>query len=196
MPPRETLLLAPAATLVVRRRLPPGARGPPAGRRPPRCTASRGLFEAPKQFPSPDHLEFPLLREAERYHTLGAAAARPLPAFWAATLVDRIKVLFLPLLVLVRWRAWCRRSIAGGSAQDHRKYRDVVDVDQALSRRPSRRSATSCWTRLDRIEDDIRGLRVPLGYADAHYHLRMHLELVRAAVQEMRGGRSTPLTSP
>ena len=30
-----------------------------------------------------------------------------------------------------------------------------------------------------------RGLRVPLGYADAHYRLRMHVDLVRLRVQEM-----------
>jgi len=28
-------------------------------------------------------------------------------------------------------------------------------------------------------------LRVPLGYADAYYHLRVHLDLVRRRVQEM-----------
>jgi hypothetical protein len=27
---------------------------------------------------------------------------------------------------------------------------------------------------------------VPLGYADAHYHLRLHLDLVRRRVQELR----------
>jgi len=30
-----------------------------------------------------------------------------------------------------------------------------------------------------------RGLRVPLGYADAHYRLRMHVDLLRRRVQEM-----------
>ena len=32
----------------------------------------------------------------------------------------------------------------------------------------------------------MRNLRVPLGYADSHYHLRQHIELVRAKVKEMR----------
>jgi hypothetical protein len=30
-----------------------------------------------------------------------------------------------------------------------------------------------------------RGLRVPLGYADAHYRLRMHVDLLRRRVEEM-----------
>ena len=186
LPGRDTVLLAPAATLVVRRDFHPAlvdlllvtAAGVHAG---------RGLFEAPQQFPSPDHLEFPLMDEAQRYHRSGPPfLARFLP-FWAATLADRIKVLILPLLVLVplarvvpplyRWRI--RYKII-------RKYRDVVDVDQALAQRPSAVECDELLARLDRIEDAVRALRVPLTYADAHYHLRLHIDLVRAKVKEMR----------
>jgi TRAP transporter TAXI family solute receptor len=195
VPPRETLLLAPAATLVVRRDFHPAlvdlllvaAAGVHAG---------RGLFEAPKQFPSPDHLEFPLLHEAERFHRSGPPLlARYLP-FWAATLVDRIKVLVLPLLVLVplarlvppiyRWRV--RSKIID-------KYRDVVDVDLALGGRPSEAECDELLDRIARIEDDVRTLRVPLGYADAHYHLRNHVELVRAKVKELRAAAAVSESS-
>jgi len=192
LPPRETALLAPAATLVVRADFHPALVDLVL------ATAAaihggRGLFEAPKQFPSPDHLEFPLMREAERYHTSGPPfLARYLP-FWAATLADRVKVLILPLLVLVplarvvppayRWRV--RSKII-------KRYRDVVEVDQALTRRPSPTECDALLDHLDRIEDDVRGLRVPLGYADAHYHLRLHLDLVRRRVQERRQAGATP----
>jgi len=185
LPPRESFLLAPAATLVVRTDFHPAlvdlilvVTAAVHGR--------RGLFEAPQQFPSADYLEFPLMHEAERYHKSGPPLlARYLP-FWAATLVDRVKVLLLPLLVLVplarlvpqayRWRI--RSKII-------KRYRDVVEADQALARRPSPAECVELLTRLDQIEEDVRSLRVPLGYADAHYHLRMHLDLVRRRVQEM-----------
>jgi len=163
LPPRETLLLAPAATLVVRTDFHPALVDLVL------VTAAavhgqRGMFEAAKQFPSPDHLEFPLMVEAERYHKSGPPfLARYLP-FWAATLVDRVKVLILPLLVLLplirlvppayRWRV--RSKII-------KRYRDVVEVDQALTRRGAH-----------------------LGYTDAYYHLRVHLDLVRRRVQEMK----------
>ncbi len=196
LPPRETLLLAPAATLVVRADFHPAlvdlvlvtaaaVHGP------------RGMFEAAKQFPSPDHLDFPLMGEAERYHKSGPPfLARYLP-FWAATLADRAKVLILPLLVLVplarlvppayRWRV--RSKII-------KRYRDVVEVDQVLTRRPSPTECVELLAHLDRIEDDVRGLRVPLGYADAHYHLRLHLDLVRRRVQERRQAGLDAATSP
>jgi TRAP transporter TAXI family solute receptor len=186
LPPGETLLLAPAATLVVRTDFHPAlvdlvlvAAAAVHGQ--------RGMFEAATQFPSPDFLEFPLMREAQRYHRSGPPfLARYLP-FWAATLADRVKVLILPLLVLVplvrlvpplyRWRV--RSKII-------KRYRDVVEVDQVLTRRPSPTECAELLAHLDRIEDDVRALRVPLGYADAHYHLRLHLDLVRRRVQEMK----------
>ena len=186
LPRRETMLLAPAATLVVRADFHPALVDLVLV-----TTAAvhgqRGLFEAAKQFPSPDHLEFPLMKEAERYHKSGPPfLARFLP-FWAATLADRVKVLILPLLVLVplarvvppayRWRI--RSKII-------KRYRDVVDVDQGLTGRPSLAECDELLARLDRVEEDVRGLRVPLGYADAHYHLRLHLDLVRRRVQELR----------
>jgi TRAP transporter TAXI family solute receptor len=185
LPTKESLLLAPAATLVV------GNDFHPALVDLVLITAAavhgrRGLFEAAQQFPSPDFLEFPLMHEAERYHKSGPPLlARYLP-FWAATLVDRVKVLILPLLVLVpigrlvphiyRWKN--RSKII-------KRYRDVVDVDEALSNKPSPAECAALLTRMDQIEDDVRSIKVPLGYADAHYHLRMHADLVRRRVHEI-----------
>ena len=189
LPPRESFLLAPAATLVVRTDFHPAlvdlilvTAAAIHGR--------RGLFEAPQQFPSPEYLEFPLMTDAQRYYKSGPPfLARYLP-FWAATLVDRVKVLVLPLLVLVplvrlvpkvyQWRI--RSKII-------KRYRDVVEADQVLARRPSPAECAELLARLDQIEEDVRGLRVPLGYADAHYHLRLHLDLVRRRVQEMSQAR-------
>jgi TRAP-type uncharacterized transport system substrate-binding protein len=191
LPPEDTLLLAPAATLVVRGDFHPAlvdlflvTAAAIHGR--------RGLFEAAKQFPSADHLEFPLMSEAERYYRSGPPfLSRYLP-FWAATLVDRVKVLLLPLLVLVpvvrlapaayRWRV--RSKII-------KRYRDIVDVDHRVARRPSATECAALLADLDRIEDEVRQLRVPLGYADAHYHLRLHLDLVRRRVLERQQAAST-----
>jgi TRAP transporter TAXI family solute receptor len=186
LPRHDTVLLAPAATLIVRSDFHPALVDLVL------ATAAaihgrRGLFEDARQFPSPEHLEFPLMSEAERYHRSGPPfLARYLP-FWAATLIDRVKVLVLPLLVLVpiarlvppafRWRV--RSRILS-------RYRDVVAVDQVLARRPAPTECDTLLARLDHIEDDIRALRVPLGYTDAYYNLRLHLELVRRRVEELR----------
>ena len=191
VPPRDTVLLAPAATLVVRADFHPALVDLVLATA-ETIHGQRGLFEEPRQFPSPDHLEFRLMSEAERYHKSGRPfLARYLP-FWAATLVDRVKVLVLPLLVLVplarlvpeafRWRV--RSKILS-------RYQDVVEVDQDLARQPSPTECDNLLARLDHIEGDVRALRVPLSYTDAYYDLQVHLELVRRRVQEMRQAGAT-----
>jgi TRAP transporter TAXI family solute receptor len=186
LPPRDTVLLAPAATLAVRADFHPAlvdlVLTVAAA-----IHGQRGLFEEARQFPSPDHLEFPLMSEARRFHQSGPPfLARYLP-FWAATLVDRMKVLLLPLFVfvplvrlvpeIIEWRV--RSKIFS-------RYRDVVDVDHGLARHPSSTECDALLARLDHIEEDVRALRVPLSYSDAYYNLQVHLELVRRRVQETR----------
>jgi TRAP transporter TAXI family solute receptor len=194
-PPRDTVLLAPAATLVVRADFHPAlvdlVLGAAAA-----IHGQRGLFEDPGQFPSPHHLEFPLMSEAKRFHQSGPPfLARYLP-FWAATLIDRMKVLILPLLVFlpfvrlvpeaIEWRV--RSKILS-------RYREVVEVDQDLAAQPSPTACDGLLARLHHIEDDVRALRVPLGYTDAYYNLQVHLELVRRRVEEARQA-GVPPTSP
>ena len=186
LPPRDIVLLAPAATLVVHENFHP-ALGDLILAIAGAIHGQGGLFEEAGQFPSPKHLEFPLLSDAQRYHKSGPPfLARYLP-FWAATLIDRTKVLVLPLLVLVPlarlvpqildWRV--RSKIL-------RRYRDVVEVDRGLTGRASTVACDELLAKLDRIEEDVRALRVPLGYSDAYYNLQVHLELVRRRIEEMR----------
>jgi len=196
MPPRDTVLLAPAATLAVRGDFHPAlvdlvlsvAES---------IHGQGGLFAEARQFPSPDHLEFPLMSEAQRYHKSGPPfLARYLP-FWAATLVDRMKVLLVPLLVfvplvrlvpgIIDWRIKSKIT---------RRYRDVVEVDQELAGGPSPAQCGALLARLDRIEADVRALRVPLSYSDAYYNLQVHLELVRRHVEETQQAGTAPAAHP
>ncbi|MCG8428586.1 MAG: TAXI family TRAP transporter solute-binding subunit [Chromatiales bacterium] len=96
--------------------------------------AKGGWFEQPGQFPSPDYLDFPLLKEAERYYKYGPPFLQRYLPFWAATLVDRLKVMILPLLALMlplikimppiyRWRMRSRIYCW---------YRDILAVDRQL----------------------------------------------------------------
>ena len=58
-----------------------------------------GWFEEQDEFPMPGLLAFPLSKEAERYYKHGPPFLQRFLPFWAASLVDRLKVMLLPLLV-------------------------------------------------------------------------------------------------
>jgi hypothetical protein len=99
--------------------------------------------------------------------------------FWAATLVDRLKVMILPLLALLlplikimppiyRWRMRSRI---------YRWYRDILNVDRKL--RENSISHADAMAELNLVEEDVSKLSVPLSFADELYDLRLHIGLVR-----------------
>ncbi len=139
-----------------------------------------GLFEGPDAFPSPKHLDFPLSEEARRFHKSGPPFLLRYLPFWAATLVDRLKVLLLPLLTLLiplvkilppfyRWRVRSRI---------YRWYRLLQEVELDLARGDGDRNR-NLYERLDAIDHEVENVHVPLSYADQLYALRLHIRYVR-----------------
>jgi hypothetical protein len=50
--------------------------------------------------------------------------------------------------------------------------------------------------RLDAAEQELRQIEIPLGYSDAHYHLRLHFDMVRAKVMAAKDISSSPARRP
>ena len=187
IPAREVVLLSPATSLIVRPDFHPAladlllttAR---------QIHGQAGVFERPRQFPSPDFTDFPLSPEAQRFHQSGPPLlARFLP-FWAATLVDRLKIMLLPLIALAipmfrilpptfRWRT--RRKI-------YNWYREVHAADLALCHPQSADELDRLVAELDRVEDQVRRINIPPAHSESHFHLRLHIDLVRAKVLAAR----------
>ncbi|MCB1772394.1 MAG: ABC transporter substrate-binding protein [Gammaproteobacteria bacterium] len=140
-----------------------------------------GWFEQPGEFPKAGLLAFPLSDEAQRFYEHGPPFLQRFLPFWAASLLDRIKVMLLPLLVLLiplikvmppiyHWRM---------RARIYRWY-DELEMAEERSRGGE---VDSAWLakELDRIEGEVRRVKVPSSFTDQLYHLREHIDLVRRA---------------
>jgi hypothetical protein len=187
LPRREVFLLSPTASLVVRPDFHPAlsdlllvsAR---------KIHGRAGVFERARQFPSPDFTAFPLSEEALRFHRSGPPfLARYLP-FWAATLVDRLKIMLLPLVALLfplfkiappiyRWQT--RRKI-------YRWYHEVQAADVALCQPRPAEELDRLLATLDRVEHQVRQIPIPPAHSESHFQLRAHIDLVRAKVLAAR----------
>jgi TRAP transporter TAXI family solute receptor len=178
IPPQSTTLLAASASLVTTPALHPAlidlflqaAES---------IHGQGGWFEQAGQFPSAEFLDYPLLKEAKRFYDYGPPFLQRYLPFWAATLVDRLKVMILPLLALLlplikimppiyRWRMRSRI---------YRWYRDILNVDRKL--RENSISHADAMAELNLVEEDVSKLSVPLSFADELYDLRLHIGLVR-----------------
>lgn len=185
IPARDLSLIAPAATLVASKDLHP-ALVDLLLQAAANVHGKGGLFETPGQFPSPRYVDFPLSPEAARYFKSGPPFLQRYLPFWAATLVDRLLVMIVPLIALLlplmrllpptyRWRIRSRI---------YRWYRDLLAINAALENDTSSQQCGEHLRELDRIEDEVSKLTVPLSYADQLYNLRVHIELIREKLRK------------
>jgi TRAP transporter TAXI family solute receptor len=139
------------------------------------------LFADAGQFPTPRFIDLPLSGEAERHFRYGPPFLMRYMPFWAATLVDRLWIMLLPLIGLsiplaklvppaYRWQI--RRRL----------LRLYAELDELDPRRAPLRSDADLANRLralDGLESDSMIESVPRAYTDDVYKLRRDIDLVR-----------------
>jgi TRAP transporter TAXI family solute receptor len=188
IPPRDTALLAATANLVVREDFHP-ALVSLLLQAATRVQGSGDLFERPGAFPNSDNLEFPLNDDARRFYKHGPPFLQRYLPFWTASLIDRLKIMLVPLLTLLlplakimpptyRWRV--RKKI-------YRWYRELQALDTETPKKHTGEALESLLQKLDKLEEEVRKVSVPLSYADELYSLRLHIGLVR---DKLLGSRS------
>lgn len=143
-----------------------------------------GWFEKPGEFPSQRYLPVPLDDSARRYFEHGPPLLQRYLPFWLASFIDRTKIMLLPLLGLLiplfkvapplyRWRM---------RARIYRWYEQLEEVDQRAATRPPP-EAKDLLVTLQRLEEEVRDVKVPLAFSEQLYHLRLHIDFVRQQVR-------------
>jgi len=184
IPARPMTLVAPAAQLVARSGINP-ALVDALLEAAQTIHRSGGLFERPGEFPSRDRVELPLNAEAGHYFRSGPSIARRYLPFWAASLVERALILLLPLLTLAiplikfapaiyNWQV-SRRIVKW-----YRRLR-LIEIETENDVSPRRRQALVA--ELDSIQSQVGAIKVPSGYAQNLYELRLHIDFVQRLIE-------------
>jgi TRAP transporter TAXI family solute receptor len=183
-PTTDITLLAPSTMLVVRDDIHPDLI--PLLLEAARRTHRDGdLLSAPNEFPSPNHVDLPLDKDARRYLEKGPSWLYRVMPYRVAVQVDRLKILLLPLLTLMfplfkiapplyRWRI---------RARVFRWYGTLSELDARLSSSPSGDEVDECRQTLQSLEHELARVKVPLSYMAEYYNLRMHVDLVRKRLE-------------
>ena len=140
-----------------------------------------GPFAKPGAFPTPLHTDFPLDDDAKRHNEYGPPLLQRYLPFWAATWIDRTKIMLLPLVALLlplikilppvyRWRV--RRRI-------YRWYVQLRLIDLEIETGAAiGAKAQALGERLAEIESESAQIDIPLSYSDQLYDLRLHIHLL------------------
>ena len=148
------------------------------------------------EFPTPKYADLPLSDDAERHFRHGPPLLMRYLPFWAATFVDRLWIMLLPLIGLAvplvklfppayRWRI--RRRLL-------RMYGELDAIDPLHAPIAGDDDRTERLEHLDRLENDTRMQGVPREYTDDIYKLRRDIDLIRRRLR-IDAGMGRPRTA-
>jgi TRAP-type uncharacterized transport system substrate-binding protein len=181
-PPTDVSLIAPKASLIVRRGLHPAIEyllleaaseihsGP-------------NIFHQQAEFPAAERGDVPLTDTAHQFYRSGTPFLQRYLPFWLAILASRFLLLLIPIMgvaypllrfapLLYRWSV--QRRI-------FRLYGELKFIEAELDR-PSGAVSGDALARLQQLEEHANRLLVPVGYTHFLYTLRTHIALVRDRV--------------
>jgi uncharacterized protein len=152
------------------------------------------LFQATGEFPMASDAEFPMSSEAHRVYHSGAPFLQRYLPFWLATLIDRTKVMVLPLIgillpvlklapMLYNWRV--RRRLLHW-------YRELKKVEADLNAATAPEQVARKRERVEEIEAAVNQIPVPLGYSNQVFDLRQHVDVVRRRLAAAARGTAAP----
>ncbi|HKI65440.1 MAG TPA: TAXI family TRAP transporter solute-binding subunit [Burkholderiales bacterium] len=135
------------------------------------------------RFPTPQHTEFLLAQEAERYYRSGPPLLQRYLPFWLANLIDRMWVVLFSIVAVLIPLSRVVPPVYKFRIRSRvfRWYRQLHHIEERLSSNDA--PAGELLAELDRLEAKARDIAVPLSHTDELYELRSHIALVRARLQ-------------
>jgi hypothetical protein len=135
------------------------------------------LLDPAGSYPARPPLSLPILDQAEYYYAKGLPILQRYLPFRIASLADRYIILAIPLLVLLfplfkaigpiyQWRI---------RARIYRWYKHLRDIDQELYKGNLDSDIAGKIEHLEKLEDELARVEVPLSYSNELYELHMHL---------------------
>jgi len=185
IPPHDTRVLAPTASLVVRDDLHPALQNLllQAARQ---IHGKPGFFQTANEFPSYMDGMLPLSSEAERFFKSGPPFLQRYLPFWLAVLVDRLIVLLVPVIALLIPLLRVAPAIYSWRVKSKvfRCYGELKFLEDDLKNHYDPARLAEYRQRLDALDEEAAELHVPLGFTDLVYTLREHVNLVRSILDK------------
>jgi len=146
------------------------------------------LLDPAGSYPARPPLSLPILNEAEYYYAKGLPILQRYLPFRIASLADRYIILAIPLLVLLfplfkaigpiyQWRI---------RARIYRWYKYLREIDQQLYKGDLPNDLSAEIARLEKLEDELARVEVPLSYSNELYQLHMHLRYMIERLQALK----------
>jgi TRAP-type uncharacterized transport system substrate-binding protein len=189
-PPTDIVMLATKGSLAVRAELHPAIQHLLLSAA-VQIHSQPGIFQKAGQFPAAESIDIPLSEEAQRFYKSGRPFLQNHLPFWAATLVERVLVVFVPLAVLLYPMFKFVPQIYDWIMQlrIRRLYDEMRSIESEIEAAPRPgHQGDALNAKLDQLNQRANRLRLPTAYASSLYTLRSHIGLVRARLIQLTEG--------
>ncbi len=178
VPPRDLPLIAATTSLVAREGTHP-ALVQLMVQAAARIHAKANWIARAGMFPTPEHSEYPIAAEAERFYKNGPPLLQRYLPFWLANLIDRMWVALFSIVAILIPVSRLLPPLYQFRVRSRifRWYRQVRQIEDDAAGKDADREAL--LHALDRLDAKASRVRVPLAYTGELYALREHIDLVR-----------------
>ena len=179
LPPKDVTLLAPTASLVVRKDLHPAIQYLLLSTA-LQIHSGVGIFHRAGHFPMAEGVDLPLSDVAVQFYKSGQPFLQKALPFWMASLVGRLLLLLIPIFGVLYPMArflpelynWLMRS------RISRLYGELKFLENEITANGSADSR-DLTARLNKLEKEANDLNVPIAYVTMVYLLREQVAIVR-----------------
>jgi len=149
-----------------------------------------GLTNKRGEFPAPRENEYRISADASRFYKSGKSFLYRYLPFWLASLLNRVVVVFVPMLLILipgmrsipaiyRWQMRLRII---------RWYRALMVLEKSMAGTLRPDKGEELQRQLEHIERAVNKMKVPASFAEQFYGLRVHIDFVRAKLTQVSQG--------
>lgn len=140
-----------------------------------------GIFRKRGEFPIATENRIKLSDDAERFYKSGKSFLYRYFPFWMASLLSRALFVFLPMLIVL---VPVVRSIPAIFRWTHqirirRRYRALLRIEAKWMNEKDPEKLKDLNEQFEKIEEDVKKMKVKAIFADQFYRLRSHIDYVR-----------------
>jgi hypothetical protein len=139
------------------------------------------------EFPTLTRQDDPISEQAQRFYKSGGSWLYSYLPFWAATFVERLTliliplgIIILPLIGIAPWiYTWRNRS------KYYPWYRELRKLEKEIIENLSIENIAAYETRLDQIEAAVSNIRLSVAFYDELFILKEHIQIVRLKLNSL-----------
>jgi len=186
IPASDVHLLAPTVSLIVKSKLHP-ALSYLMLKTVSKVHGGTGMFNKSNEFPSYKYTDFPLSDQASNFYKSGLPFVDKYLPFWAANFVNRILIIFIPVLavlipitkIIPTVYTWLIKM------KLFRYYGELRFLETNLRKESDIKDYRQYIDELNNIDERVRGLKLPVTFSQHLYELRGNIEFVRNTLEKL-----------